>query len=156
MNKNAVTMSVLVFAFIGGFLIFYNQKPIPSSTQNNSDVSGTPQKWESKIDEQSGVTITVTPIDILSQSKEWKFNIAMNTHSVELQDPTKSTVLVNDKGKEYKPIGWDGLVQGHHMNGMIIFNQITPTPKFVEIKIRDVGGIPERFFKWDLKYDYHE
>ena len=75
----------------------------------------------------------------------------MDTHSVELdQDMTKITVLVDDQGKEYKPLGWEGTVGGHHREGMLIFNQITPTPKSVKLKISGIGDVV-RSFVWQLE-----
>jgi hypothetical protein len=112
----------------------------------------TAQKWESKIDEQSAVTITVTPIDISPESKEWKFNVVMSTHSVELdQDMTDSSVLIDDQGKEHEPLTWEGLGPGgHHREGTLTFNVIEPLPKYVELKIKNIGGAVERSFRWSL------
>ena len=151
MNKT-ITILILALAFIGGFLIFYNPKPASSPTQNNSDVSSTSQKWESKIDEQGSVTVTVTPTLLSEESKEWKFDVVMDTHSVELdQDMTKVSVIVDDQGKEYKPLSWEGAeAGGHHREGVLIFNQITPKPKSFELKISDIGGVV-RSFTWQLK-----
>src|SRR3989344_5709725 len=101
MNK-AITIFVLALAFIGGFLIFYNPKPASSPTNDNSKVVSTEQKWESKIDDQASVTVTVTPIILSADSREWKFDVVMDTHSVELaQDMTKVAILTDDSGKEY-------------------------------------------------------
>jgi hypothetical protein len=140
-----------VLAFIGGFLVFYNPKPASSPTQNNSDVSGTSQKWESKIDEQASVTVTVTPTLLSEESEEWKFDVVMDTHSVELdQDMTKIAILIDEQGKEYKALNWEGPTGGHHREGIITFNKITPAPKSVELKISDIGGVV-RSFTWQLK-----
>ena len=74
----------------------------------------------------------------------------MNTHSVELdQDMTKIAVLVDGQEKEYKPISWEGPVGGHHREGVLIFNQITPIPKSVELKISSIGDVV-RSFTWEL------
>lgn len=142
----------MALVFIGGFLVFYKLKPVSDPTKESSSASNAQQKWETKTDEQASVTVTVTPIvDISLQSKEWKFDVVMDTHSVELdQDLLKITVLVDDRGKEYKPLNWEGLVGGHHREGMLTFNQITPLPKSIEIKISDVGGVV-RSFMWQLK-----
>ena len=132
MNK-IIIISILVIAFIGGFLIFYNPKP---------------ENWESKTDNQAAVSITIAPIDISSHSKEWKFDIVMDTHSVELdQDMTKSAVLIDDKGKEYKPLRWEGPVGGHHREGVLTFAWITPTPKSIELKITGIADVV-RSFVW--------
>jgi len=138
MNRT-VTISVLVLAFIGGFLIFYQNRL-------------TEQKLESKVDDQALVTVAVTPINISSQSKEWKFDIVMDTHSVELdQDMTESAVLIDGQDKEYKPIGWEGPSGGHHREGVLVFDPIEPMPKYIELKIKNIGGVTERLFKWNIE-----
>ena len=136
MNK-IILISILAIVLMGGFLIFYNPKP---------------ENWESKNDNQATVSITVTPIDISSQSKEWKFDIVMDTHSVELdQDMTESAVLIDGQDKEYKPIGWEGPSGGHHREGVLVFDPIEPMPKYIELKIKNIGGVTERLFKWNIE-----
>lgn len=149
MNKT-ITIFILALAFIGGFLVFYNPKTVSNPTQNNYDASSTLQKWESKIDEQASVTVTVTPTLLSEESEEWKFDVVMDTHSVELdQDMTKIAILIDEQGKEYKAINWEGPTGGHHREGIITFNKITPAPKSVELKISDIGGVV-RSFTWQL------
>ena len=84
MNKKTITVSILVLVFIGGFLVLYNPKPVPLPAQENAPVSGMQQKLGSKVDDQASVTVTATPSDLGTESKEWKFDIVMSTHSVEL------------------------------------------------------------------------
>src|SRR3989339_1207362 len=150
MNK-AITTFVLALAFIGGFLIFYNPKPASSPTENNSETLDTIQKWESKIDEQASVTVTVTPSDLSLKSNEWKFDVVMDTHSVELdQDMTKVAILTDDSGKEYGPVRWEGApAGGHHREGVLVFSPITSTPKSVELKITGIADTV-RTFNWQL------
>ena len=148
--KKSVIIILSFVAFMGGFLILNNPKTVSTPAQNNPDISDTPQKWESKIDEQASITVTVTPIDILSQSKEWKFDIIMSTHSVELdQDMTKVAILIDNQGKEYKALNWEGPSGGHHREGVLIFSQITSIPKSIELKISDIGDVV-RSFVWQL------
>ncbi|MGB3921794.1 MAG: hypothetical protein WBL19_00725 [Minisyncoccia bacterium] len=150
MNKT-IAASILVLVFIGGLVIFYNPKSVSGPIEDNSLISDIQQNWESKTDEQANVVVIITPIDISPQAKEWRFNIVMDTHSVELdQDLTKFAVLIDNRGKEYKPINWEGSVGGHHREGVLTFNQIIPTPESVELKISNIGGIV-RSFTWQLK-----
>lgn len=151
MNKT-ITIFVLALAFIGGFLVFYNPKPAPDPVQENSSVSETQQKWESRIDDQANVTVTVTPSNLSIDSKEWKLDVVMDTHSVELdQDMTGVAMLVDDFGKEYKPLRWEGAgAGGHHREGMLVFGAINPMPSHLELKIKSVGGV-DRSFKWDFE-----
>lgn len=153
MNNKTLTILTLALAFLGGFLFFYRGGPtkeLAPVANQTSKQTATKQTWETKTEEQESVTVVVTPLDLSSNSKEWKFDVGMNTHSVELdQDMTKIAVLVDDKGKEYKPLSWDGPVGGHHREGVLIFNQITPNPKSVELKISDIGDVV-RSFTWQL------
>jgi len=149
MNKTAITI-LLAIVLAGSFFIFYKNRPAeeqntPATGQINQQVNTT-QKWESKIDDQTAVIVTITPIDILSESKEWRFDIVMDTHSVELdQDMIKSVILVDDIGKEYEPISWEGPVGGHHREGVLKFKQIIPVPKFIELKISGIGDVVRNF-----------
>lgn len=152
MNKKVVPVSILVLVFIGVFLIFYNPKTVSTPTQNNPDIFDTSQKLESKIDDQASVTVTITPTLISEESGEWKFDIVLSTHSVELdQDMTKVAALIDDSGKEYSPVRWEGAsAGGHHREGILIFNKITPSPKSIELRISDIGDVV-RNFNWQLK-----
>jgi len=149
MKKLIIILSVVVF--VGGFLAFYNPKPVSSPTQNDSDISNTSQKWESKVDEQASVTVTITPSNLLFDSKEWTFDVVLNTHSVELdQDMTKIIVLVDDSNNEYKPLRWEGTeAGGHHRKGVLIFAPITPYPQHLNLIIKDIGNV-KRSFAWIL------
>ena len=150
MNK-AITIFILALAFIGGFLVFYKPKPTSLPSQENSSVSETQQKWESKTDDQASVTVIVTPSDLSLESNEWKFGVVMDTHSVELdQDMSSVAVLVDDGGKEYKSLRWEGSQPGgHHREGTLVFNPITPYPQNLKLKIEDIGSV-QRLFLWTL------
>ncbi|MFZ3011437.1 MAG: hypothetical protein WA060_00325 [Minisyncoccia bacterium] len=155
MNNKTLTILTLVLAFLGGFLFFYRGGPtkelVPVVNQANQKTT-TKQTWETKTEEQANVTVVITPIDLSLNSKEWKFDVVMDTHSVELdQDMIKIAIIVDDQGKEYKPIRWEGAeAGGHHREGVLIFSQITPTPKSVELKISSIGDVV-RSFIWQLK-----
>ncbi len=152
--KNTTAVILLIVVFVGGFLVFLKNRPIEQKTlitnQTNQQIN-TKSNWETKTEEQANVTVVVTPIDLSLNSKEWKFDVGMNTHSVELdQDMTKISVLVDDQGKEYKPTAWEGPVGGHHREGVLIFNQITPTPKAIKLKISGISDVV-RNFSWQPK-----
>jgi len=142
---------LLLAVFIGGLLVFYDLKSVSNSTQNDSDILNNSQKWESKIDDKASVVVTVIPSDLSMESREWKFDVAMNTHSVELdQDIIQVAMLVEDFGKEYKPLRWEGApAGGHHREGILIFAPITPYPQHLTLIVNDVGGV-QRSFTWTL------
>ena len=133
------------------FLIFYKDENHPilkSPTRANSE--STKKLWELKSDERGAVAISVTPLELSSTAPEWKFDVTLNTHSVELDwDMVKTATLVDDGGNSYKPQKWDGALGGHHREGVLIFAPIVPTPTSVELKI--AGGVePVKNFAWNI------
>ncbi|MEK7543214.1 MAG: hypothetical protein AAB503_02835 [Patescibacteria group bacterium] len=152
--RKTVIVILSAAAFIAGFLIFYQSRQIeeqkvPAAPETSQQIGGS-QKWGTKTDSQANVNIVVTPLDLSPQSAEWKFDIGMNTHSVELdQDMTKSAVLIDDQGKEYRPLTWKGPASGHHREGVLLFRTITPAPKSVELKIMGIADTV-RTFTWQL------
>jgi len=152
--KNTVVTILSIVAFVGGFLALFLSGPVEKKTSvTNQAIQQTniKQNWESKTDEQLAITVIVTPVDILSQSNEWKFDIVMDNHTIELdQDLVKNTILVDDQGKVYKPLRWEGSeAGGHHREGILVFETINPNPKSIELKISGIGDII-RNFSWQF------
>jgi hypothetical protein len=98
-----------------------------------------------------GVVVTVKPL-ILAPGQPAAFDIAMNSHSVEIvEDMAKLVVLRTESGKEYTPTAWDGdKPGGHHRTGVIRFAPLTDQPRQVELIVTDVAGVPERIYRWQL------
>lgn len=149
--KEILLLSITIV--IGVYMLFVSnnnmQHPILGNfTQGQNFVI---KKLESKVDIQGVVTVEVTPVPFLPEDLEWKFNIGLNTHSIELdQDMTKVSVLFDENGREYKPIRWEGAVSGgHHREGILVFKSIVPIPKSIELKIVDIDA-PVRSFVWNI------
>lgn len=141
--KKAVIILLSAGVLVTGFLILY---PPADNEASRQDSKG----WETKTDDQANVNIAVTPIDLSQQSEEWKFDVTMNTHSVELdQDMTQVAFLAGDGGKEYIPLKWEGSSGGHHREGILTFSPITPYPQRLTLKIDSIGGV-SRSFSWTL------
>ena len=147
--------TVLAFAFILYYFGIYDggRMNLRSNQQIESARSFEEKQWETKIDENSSVVIKVTPIELGTDSGLWKFDIVFDTHSGSLDhDMMKVAAMIDDKGNSYSPIAWEGSGPGgHHREGVLIFNAILPPPEYVELKIKDVGGVSERSFKWIIK-----
>lgn len=107
-------------------------------------------KLETKSDEQGPVTVKVTP---RLADKEWRFDVVLDTHSGDLDQDLLAVVdLADDRGVVYKPASWEGPGPGgHHRSGMLIFNTINSNSSFIVIYIKNIGGISERSFRWELK-----
>lgn len=164
MNKNKIILSIGIIGAvaIGVILLLstpdphkydqYKQGSHPARIQAEAQAQTTAKNvFETLSDTQGSVTVNVTPTLLSSKDLQWKFDVGFNTHSIELdQDITKISVLVDDQGKEYKPIRWEGAGPGgHHREGTLVFNQISPMPKSITLKILGVDA-PVRSFVWSI------
>lgn len=102
---------------------------------------------------EGGVHVKVTPKNITVGADTWDFEVALNTHSVALnQDLANTTVLVDAQGKQYLPMAWEGDPPGgHHRRGVLRFKPLAELPSSFELRISGVGGIDARVFRWQLQ-----
>ena len=148
-----IILSVAIFA--GLFFIFYQsrfaEREISIINNDQTGEQDSIQNLDTKTDDQANVTVTVTPTDLSSQSAEWKFNVVMNTHSIELdQNLAEIAALIDDGGKEYKPLRWEGAqAGGHHREGVLVFAPIAPYPQNLALNIKNIGDA-QRLFSWTL------
>lgn len=146
-----IALVIGLFAYFG----IYKEKSQPISDQKIERSTNAVKQslWETKIDDRPPVIVKVTPIKISEKAEEWKFDIVFDTHSGSLdENPIEIASLTDDKGNEYKPTAWEGSGPGgHHREGILIFNPVEQSPEYVELKIKNIGGVPERSFKWNLK-----
>ena len=100
-----------------------------------------------------GVTVAVTPQNLAAGAKSWDFKVVFDTHSGELKDDVaKNAVLVVDGGASYTPTAWQGDPPGgHHREGTLKFNAISPQSKTIELQIQRPGESKARSFRWQLK-----
>lgn len=105
-----------------------------------------------QISNERGIKATVILQHIPNEAKTWDFEVTLETHTQDLNDDlAKSSVLIAD-GKQYAPLGWEGVPPGgHHRKGVLHFKAIVPPPASVELQIRLTGDPAPRSFKWVLK-----
>jgi hypothetical protein len=110
-----------------------------------------------RIDQQGAVIVEVTPVDLSGDAHELEFEVAMNTHSVDLSlDLAGLSTLRTDTGLSVAATQWSGPPGGHHVSGKLTFpaNQagkaILAGVKSLTLSIRDLDAA-ERVFEWDLK-----
>lgn len=151
--------SPIILALV--FLLYYyfevyqfrKQTSPPQNKQLEQSAGMAQKQWETKSDDQPPVTVKVTPVELGADRETWKFQIVFDTHSGSLDDDLLAVAsLVDDKGNMYRSTVWEGPEPGgHHREGVLVFEAINPAPSYVELKIKNVGGIPERSFKWNLE-----
>lgn len=119
-----------------------------STNASNSDAS---PGYASQTVEGGNVTVTVTPL-ALKPGAPLEFDIAMNTHSVDLSyDMLKAVALRDDQGREYTPTAWDGPgAGGHHREGKIKFAPLSSNSKGLVLLVKNVAGVAERVYRWEL------
>lgn len=100
-----------------------------------------------------GVTVRAKPAAVAGDAKNWTFEIRMDTHSQDLADDlVRTSVLVDDAGKQYGALAWDGMPPGgHHRKGVLSFAPIKPQPAAIELQIQRAGEATPRRFRWPLK-----
>ncbi len=108
--------------------------------------------FELKISDQNMVRIDVKPIQ-LESGKKAIFQIFLNTHSFDLiYDMKDLSIIQDDEGRQYNALEWIGSPPGgHHRKGILEFPVLKGNPRSIKLIIKDIAGVSERVFKWDLK-----
>ena len=110
------------------------------------------QAYKRLSNKEKSVRVDVLPID-LKKGKPVKFDIKMNSHSVDLKnDMVAGSVLQDDTGTEYNALKWDGTPPGgHHRSGKLEFPVLKGEPNSVTLIIKGVSNVPQRIYKWTLE-----
>lgn len=153
-------MKYVIYIIIGIFavLLIYlgvlnREQPQSKTTEQTRESANTQADRETQADDQPPVAIKVTPVELGKNFQKWRFQLVLDTHAGSLDDDLlQVAALVDNKGNVYQPKAWEGPGPGgHHREGALIFEAINPMPSSVELKIKNVGGVPERSFKWNLE-----
>lgn len=107
---------------------------------------------QTKENDGGSVRVSVTPEDLSKSATDWRFQVRFNTHVTPIvQDMLIVTSLTGNQAAGEKPLKWEGDPPGgHHRRGVLVFKPITPAPSAVTLHIREVGGIADRSFTWNL------
>ena len=130
---------------------------LPAAADEASAAPAEPAKaaartFTTQSNDEAAVTVEVTPLNLGGDAATLEFEVAFNTHSVDLSfDPAAISVLRDAAGGEYPAIAWEGGGPGgHHREGVLRFQAPDQADKFVEVVVQDVAGVPERVFRWEL------
>jgi hypothetical protein len=99
-----------------------------------------------------GVTAKITYLNPKSTDGP-RFQIVLDTHSVNLDayDLKTIAVLRDEGGRSYTPAAVENTGGGHHREAIVSFSKLPPETKRIELLIRDVAGVKERIFQWELQ-----
>ncbi len=127
--------------------------PAPAAQANSPSA---PAQDLARTDSQGAVTVEVTPLDLNNAGQTLDFEVAMNTHSVNLgMDLASLATLTTDTGRTVRATAWGAPKGGHHVSGQLSFPaSVDGAPllkgaKKLTLTLQNVDA-PERTFIWDL------
>lgn len=148
-NKFLLLGLAIVVLFLGTKAV---KKTEPSSeAKPTSKVNQSEDSFNTQESEGGNVTVTVKP-KTLKVGENPSFELEFETHSVDLSfDIVEQSYLVDDNGKRIEGAVWDGSPPGgHHRSGTLSFNNSLIQTNYVELIIKNIAGISERKFRWEL------
>ena len=103
--------------------------------------------------DEAGIKVVVTPKALGPGAKVWEFEVVFDTHTKPLNDDLALiAALVDEAGRRYVPLAWQGDPPGgHHRKGILQFSAPAEMPKSVELQIKGVGGVATRTFRWEVE-----
>ncbi len=129
--------------------------PQPASVSTKASSSSSESATRS--DQQGAVTVTATPLNLDNPSDQLEFDIALETHSVDLSmDLATLATLTTDTGVTVPATLWDAPRGGHHVDGKLIFPATKDGKSILEgatkltLTIVNVDA-SSRIFEWNLK-----
>lgn len=126
-EKLMVPITLLLLLFLGWAFISNPKSDEPTTSKSATESLGP------KSGEMGAVDVQVTPISASN------FEIVLNTHSVDLDfDLREIVTLIDNNGKEYKPVSWSGDRGGHHLSGELQFSTMDPLATAVTLTINDI------------------
>jgi hypothetical protein len=99
-----------------------------------------------------GVSVAVTAGNLSPEASVWDFAVVLDAPQRDLPDDLlTSAVLVDPKGRKYKPLIWEGAPSaGSHRAGVLKFIAVDPRPDSIELRISRPGEKKPRSFSWLL------
>jgi hypothetical protein len=104
-----------------------------------------------KRDQQGPVTVAVTLMPPATPGAPLKVKVVLDTHSVGLDGIVLDrAVAIRTDGTELQPTAVEQAGGGgHHREAVLVFPPLLQ-PGPVRIVVKDVGGVAERSFSWEL------
>ena len=130
--------------FVAGLLL--------SGVLGGGESFGATAPQTTRTDSGGGVTIKVTYLESKG-ADDLRFRVVLDTHSVNLDsyDLKTISILRDDAGNTYFPTVVENKGSGHHWEAIVTFAKLSNSTKRVEIVIKDLAGVKERVFRWDLE-----
>lgn len=149
MKNNILTVAAVILVFVAGAFFI----KVKASSYVNDQLSSVAEETpilQPQTSAEGEVTVEVRPLE-LDKGKSPTFEVVLNTHSVELDADLKKDVVMIVEGKEYIAFSYEGDPPGgHHRTGVVSFSALATSPRKIEIIVKNVGGVGERRFAWEI------
>jgi Spy/CpxP family protein refolding chaperone len=111
---------------------------------------GGPNTQEKAAGEVTVIATFKNPEDV-GEKEDLEFDVKLDTHTVNLDayNFEKNIILRDETGKTFKPASVKTSGSGHHRSAEIGFKNPGKV-KSLELLVRDVGGVKETAFKWEV------
>lgn len=163
MNLKFVTLLALssIFLFLTACSGAAVELAVPEATLSDTGaeeaaVQSSAISYETRVDDQGAVSVAVTPLKLDDTGSSLDFDVAMDTHSVDLSmDLATLATLTTDSGRSVSATLWDAVPGGHHVSGVLSFPATVDGTSLLEgasrltLTIRNVDA-PERVFAWNV------
>ncbi len=131
--------------------------PPPAAPTDEAAPQSAGPDGQTQVDEQGAVTVGVTPLNLSAHDETLDFEVAMNTHSVDLgMDLSTLATLQTDTGLVVPALSWETSASGgHHVSGKLHFpsnpdgRHLLDEVNTLTLSIQNVDA-SERVFTWQL------
>lgn len=151
-HRSLFVVLIVAVVLMGGVWALGRKASLSTSIQNPAD-SAQADGWNlsTQVNDAAAVRVEVRPLTVGEDVASWDFTVALNTHSVALDDDLlQAAVLRCDREVEHRPIAWDGSPPGgHHRQGVLRFTPLDHESRYLELVIQGVAQVPERSFRWE-------
>jgi hypothetical protein len=146
-----VIFALLVIVGVSAFVLRWRQRAnseISLVPRTSSAATSVPQNNPlTQENSEGGVTVSVTPLQIDPGASEYKFEVATNTHTVDMAsfDPASQIMIQDAQGNLISSTTLERAGSGHHQSMTIFFPNV---PKPWKLIVRNLSGVPLREFVW--------
>ncbi len=146
------TVLLVIFTVFVAALIVFSQKDVFAQSLTQRTSGGSVQ-----------IALILLNPEALYSGEDILFEVSMNTHSVPLDQyrMEELSFIRGKRGRLSSALAWESSKGGgHHRFGKLRFSGkdksgepiIGKGDKYLEVIIKNVGGISERVFRWDLPF----
>ena len=161
MNRSHLLFIMVLTVFLSACALAQpDASPQPTQMGEPSQPTQTPSKLHmqlsEKTDQKGAVTVVAKPLHWEAGGETIDFEIAMDTHSVDLSfDLASLSTLTTDTGIKVSAIRWQAPGGGHHVTGTLSFpaqvdgKAVLKGISLLTLTIENMD-VPERVFTWQL------